>query len=436
MSSGGTPAGDPTPPAALGADQTEESLRSLLMKALGAVGAGVGVLGFVTFFGGAIVWLRAEGAGLPPEESVAAVPRSELITTGASYIVPAVLIAVAAVGLLALTHIALLAVPWWRDRSRWQEAQMLGYRAEEEIRKAQPEENVATTARELATNRSEILKQAEAQGVSEEQLADLRSEAEAAQSTALDREQAARSAREQAEEANRSAEEARADVEFLRKRPPSWKKRLLEYGVTGAALIVVPIVLDGPDVFELGILDTGILLAFAVGAAIVSLTAYMATERFLWFGVAAFVGVALYTACATYLRTTHALKVQPVSVLRVDRDPAVGVYIAQTSEDVYVGTFPNEEDPPHLLVVPQAQIADVTVGPLLGIPEAHAEALRLAIHECKGREEDQTAAKAPPAKRETACTSRELSFLGATLGGLERAHPVATSPSRARRGRT
>jgi hypothetical protein len=427
MPSGGAPIAEPSAPGPVAGAEPEESLRSLLLKALGAVGTGIGVLGFVTFFGGAIVWLRAEEAGLPPNEAVAAVPRSDLITIGASYLVPALLIALAAVGLLAVLHVTMASRAWLRSRGRWEQAQNLGYEAEKAIRGAQPEENVATTAREVATNRSQILERAEAQGVEGDRLAALRAEADEAQKTAVEREESARLARASAEAANKAAEEAKADVEFLRKRPPSWTKRLTEYGATGAALVAVPIFLDGPHVPELGWLDTAILLAFALGAAVISLTAYMVTERFLWFGVAAFVGIALYTACATYFRTTNARKVQPVAALRADRDPAVGMYIASTSEDVYIGTFSRPGDPPHLLIVPQSQVADVTVGPLLGPTEARSEALRLAIHECEGREEAQPKTKTKPAPAKKACTPREMTYLRKTLAQLVRVHPVAAA---------
>jgi hypothetical protein len=248
MSSAGAHVTEQSTPNTLADAEPEESLRSLLLKALGAVGTGIGVLGFVTFFGGAIVWLRAKEAGLPPNEAVAAVPRGDLVTIGASYLVPAILIALAAVALLAMIHVAIAALAWRKSRGRWEEAQRLSYEAEKAIRGAQPDENVAATARELAINRSQILEQAEAQSSATDQLADLRTQAEEAQKTALEREEAARTARESAEEVNKSAEEARVDVEFLRKRPPSWTKRLAEYGVTGAALAVVPIVLDGPHV--------------------------------------------------------------------------------------------------------------------------------------------------------------------------------------------
>jgi F0F1-type ATP synthase membrane subunit c/vacuolar-type H+-ATPase subunit K len=74
------------------------SFSAFLMPALAAIGTGIGVLGFVMFFGGFILWARFKGAGLPANEAVARVPRSDLVTTGASFIVPGVL---AALGLVA-----------------------------------------------------------------------------------------------------------------------------------------------------------------------------------------------------------------------------------------------------------------------------------------------------------------------------------------------
>ncbi len=63
---------------------------------LGAVATGVGVLGFVTFVGGAIEWARFGAAGLPREEALSIVPTQDLVVIGANTLVPAV-----AYGLLA-----------------------------------------------------------------------------------------------------------------------------------------------------------------------------------------------------------------------------------------------------------------------------------------------------------------------------------------------
>jgi hypothetical protein len=100
------------------------------------------------------------------------------------------------------------------------------------------------------------------------------------------------------------------------------------------------------------------------------------------------------------------------------------MYIASTAEDLYIGTFPREADPPHLLIIPQSQITEVTVGPLLGLPEARGEALQLAIHECEGRNEAATKPKV-----NKACTPREMSYLHVTLDQLTRVHPTAAQGS-------
>jgi hypothetical protein len=77
------------------------------MQLLGTVAAGIGVLGFVTFFGGAILWIRFDQADLPANEAVAVVPREVLLTTGASFLVPALMLSLAAVFVLLLVRLGL-----------------------------------------------------------------------------------------------------------------------------------------------------------------------------------------------------------------------------------------------------------------------------------------------------------------------------------------
>lgn len=60
----------------------------LIVKALGAIAAGIGALGFVTLAGGVILFERLAGAGIPAEQAIAEVPRTELLTVGASQLVP------------------------------------------------------------------------------------------------------------------------------------------------------------------------------------------------------------------------------------------------------------------------------------------------------------------------------------------------------------
>jgi hypothetical protein len=60
----------------------------LVLKTVGGIAAGVGVLGFVTLAGGVILYERLSGAHLPAEDAVAVVPRTNLLTIGASQLVP------------------------------------------------------------------------------------------------------------------------------------------------------------------------------------------------------------------------------------------------------------------------------------------------------------------------------------------------------------
>ncbi len=84
----GTPATNKTP--------------DLLLKVAGAIGTGVGVVGFVTLVGGAIEWVRFREAGLPAIQAVSAVPKAELIATGAAAIVPVIAVTIPLILVLLL----------------------------------------------------------------------------------------------------------------------------------------------------------------------------------------------------------------------------------------------------------------------------------------------------------------------------------------------
>jgi hypothetical protein len=63
-----------------------------LVTVAGAVASGLGVLGFVTFAGGVVLWSRFKGMGLPVDHTLGLVPKSELVATGAGFLAPAVLL--------------------------------------------------------------------------------------------------------------------------------------------------------------------------------------------------------------------------------------------------------------------------------------------------------------------------------------------------------
>jgi hypothetical protein len=57
-----------------------------------AVASGLGVLGFVAFAGGVVLWTRFNEMGLPANHAVSLVAKSELVATGAEFLVPALLL--------------------------------------------------------------------------------------------------------------------------------------------------------------------------------------------------------------------------------------------------------------------------------------------------------------------------------------------------------
>jgi hypothetical protein len=71
-----------------------------------AVASGIGILGFVTLAGGAVMWERFNQMGVPPDQAVALVPRTVLVVTGAHFLLPAAAgAALIALGLVFLNEV-------------------------------------------------------------------------------------------------------------------------------------------------------------------------------------------------------------------------------------------------------------------------------------------------------------------------------------------
>lgn len=141
----------------------------------------------------------------------------------------------------------------------------------------------------------------------------------------------------------------------------------------------------------------------------------MGTEKFAWFGIAAFVAVGVYLAAATYLSTHRNAKMQPVAALRSGHAPVVGAFVADTSENLYVGTFREKGTPPRLVVIPRSQVTEIAIGPLLSQDAAHERAVTMALNECAQEIEDPTPEK-EPAELKPACTEDQLEKLGLSTG--------------------
>jgi hypothetical protein len=71
---------------------------------LAAIGTGIGVVGFVTFVGGVIVWARLNAAGFPAAPALSVYPKQDLLVIGAQTLVEQVLIALIPVAVLGVVY--------------------------------------------------------------------------------------------------------------------------------------------------------------------------------------------------------------------------------------------------------------------------------------------------------------------------------------------
>lgn len=349
----------------------------LILKVLGVVATGIGILGFVTFVGGAILWIRADSAGLPATEAVAIIPNSVLVTTGATFLVPAVLTVVAVIAAIFLIYLFFRLPRVARERARREEARTLHLEAEAISRDAEAAVRAAASARAVYTSLAENLEKAK-EASDDETVAKLEQGVEAQRLMAERLEQGAQGAVSAA-----AGKKARADnmleasnVELERTQRQFWT----EIAAAGLILVFVPLALNSAP-FHVDYGDKALLILVLLGAAAISLFVYAATERFVWFGVVIFLTVGTYLGLATYISTSHNPKMQPAAALRTAHEPVTGAFIADTASNLYVGTF-EEEGPSHLLVIPRAQVTELAIGPLLDPGDAHKRAIEMALEEC------------------------------------------------------
>ena len=96
----------PEPPAS--ASSGDRSGWGQLAPILAAIGTGVGVIGFVTFVGGLIVWARLTANGFPAAPALGVFPSQDLLVIGAQTLVKPVIFALGAVAVLVVFYVAIL----------------------------------------------------------------------------------------------------------------------------------------------------------------------------------------------------------------------------------------------------------------------------------------------------------------------------------------
>jgi hypothetical protein len=86
-----------------GGGAASDGIGAVVLKAAGAVAAGIGATGAVIVVGAGILWIRFTEAGLPATQAVSVLPKYEPLVQGAQHVIVFVLIALAAVLSIYLT---------------------------------------------------------------------------------------------------------------------------------------------------------------------------------------------------------------------------------------------------------------------------------------------------------------------------------------------
>jgi hypothetical protein len=86
-------------------ESTEEDPKGLMgvvLKTLGAIAAGIGIVGAVTVVGAGVFWVRFDAIGLPATQAVSAIPKAELLVQGAQEVTIFILVGLAVALVVAL----------------------------------------------------------------------------------------------------------------------------------------------------------------------------------------------------------------------------------------------------------------------------------------------------------------------------------------------
>jgi hypothetical protein len=354
---------------------------SLVLQVAAAVATGIGILGFVVFFGGAILWVRFDHAGLPANEAVAVVSEPVLLTTGASFLAPVLLLAVGAVAALLGLDLALGTLRAYRE--------------------LQLDDDPVALQRAADTKRAEAGQWLAAAGrirAVREAWADLRTSGGssgdddptqlAAREVELLR-SAAQSDREATELARQAAGafatvKTASSVEEL-----TVEKRRLVTGLFLAAVAVAELVfIAGQPALAVSFGTALALIALALATAGFSWFVFRKTQKLLWLGVAVFISVGIFAGAATYARTVEDPKIEAVALLRNSEHgaiPVTGFFVAETSDRVYVGTHADTAGlgGSRLVVLASEDVTDIAVSELLSPDEAASRAFELALELCE-----------------------------------------------------
>ena len=338
-----------------------------LSPILTALVTGVGLLAFVALFGGAILWDRAEEAGLPGTEAVALMPRSVLLSTGGHFLVWAIVLSVAAVAALYLIDLGLLA---WATRVAEKKAKD----AQQRIKAGAAGPSLDAWDEGVPGGGTE--KAAHAVATAMERLEEVEGQIKAADAqvaTAMERGEqdvsAQLASRTSAYENRRKLRDelrkARADLtrEVAERSERRW--RYVRFALL--ALLLVGLELTLVYFREwLELWQIAVLVAVSLGTTALAVGVYHATRKFSWFAVVAFLGVSAFQGVATHYEITTVPRVEPAAVLIGGVEPIAGVFVAETDDRIYLGVSSTGVvgESASLVALPRGKVQGLAVGQL------------------------------------------------------------------------
>ncbi len=312
-------------------DKAAESSSLSLVTVVGAAASGIGLLGFVTFAGGATLWVRFKEMGLPPARAVSLIPKSELIATGAERLTPALAVA----GIIVLVLI-------WYDRH--------------------------LTAARPTPQPAPVEPQAQPSGLAGCLVASF-----ASSSPKREREHKRKLARA----AKDAAKQAKAESEHKR------KLALFAGCVVVSIGVVVSIALLVLTVDFLAFLI--LLVATALASVVIAFSAVNLKSRSTFFLVA-FLAAGLFWMVGSYAETSQSLSVIPMAYSRAQAGTAsrveVGYFVAETSDRIFFASLPKGEQN-ELREFPRGETDDLEVGQPVPVEEAESAAARFAYNLCQ-----------------------------------------------------
>jgi hypothetical protein len=401
-----------------GSADSQTANRARVLAVLGAIATGVGVIGFVTVVGGAVLWIRFNAVAIPADKAVAAIPSGELVAVGLATLLPYIglgLVVVFLAFLFAADNIVPtapatdIAERWARDAvGQAPQAAPVATPTEQGALSPTAVEAIGATegvtrAADAADSAAKLGSAALAEQHRDQAKAELSRASDAASLAAGSLKDASIEPDELRAEAEAALNRAEAAVQrATQARKVGVRVRVVGAGVLLVALELVIAVWGGVPPFG------HLLLLALVGAllAAAAVTVGWRTRGFALFGASLFLAVLLFGTARTLFRTWDHPKLQPVALIRSGPDRGMtGYYIAETSERVYLARVDAqrvlrgksfEEALPRIIIVPRGSVVEIAIGALMERRAGLREAAQLLAELCS--EKVAEAASAPAAK--------------------------------------